>query len=70
MNNFGYLREGNIIRVATLKDIEDQLTAEAKAKEAEQKSGDLITKIIYVITAAQRLSGDIKKNHLHRGAAS
>ncbi|MBI5043390.1 MAG: type IV pilus secretin PilQ [Nitrospirae bacterium] len=48
MNNFGYLKEGNIIRVATLKNIEDQLTAEAKAREAEQKAGELITKIIYI----------------------
>ena len=69
MNNFGYLREGNIIRVATLKNIEDQLTAEAKAKEAEQKSGDLITKIIYVnYGSAKDFLETLKKSLTPRGS--
>lgn len=69
MNNFGYLREGNIIRVATLKNIEDQLTAEAKTKEAEQKSGDLITKIIYVnYGSAKDFLETLKKSLTPRGS--
>ncbi len=69
MNNLGYLREGNIIRVATLKNIEDQLTAEAKAKEAEQKSGDLITKIIYVnYGSAKDFVETLKKSLTPRGS--
>ena len=69
MNNLGYIREGNILRVATLKNIEDQLTAEAKTREAEQKSGELLTKIIYVnYGAAKDFLETLKKSLSPRGS--
>lgn len=69
MNNLGYIREGNILRVATLKNIEDQLTAEAKAREAEQKSGELLTKIIYVnYGAAKDFAETLKRSLSPRGS--
>jgi len=69
MNNLGYIREGNILRVATLKNIEDQLSAEAKAREAEQKSGELLTKIIYVnYGVAKDIVETLKKSLSPRGS--
>lgn len=69
MNNLGYIREGNILRVATLKNIEEQLTAEAKTREAEQKSGELLTKILYVnYGAAKDFLETLKKSLSPRGS--
>lgn len=69
MNNLGYIREGNILRVATLKNIEEQLSAEAKTREAEQKSGELLTKIIYVnYGAAKDFAETLKKSLSPRGS--
>ncbi len=69
MNNLGYIREGNILRVATLKNIEEQLSAEAKTREAEQKSGELLTKILYVnYGAAKDFLETLKKSLSPRGS--
>lgn len=48
MNNLGQIREGNIIRVATLANIARQQDEEAHAKETKIKAEDLLTRIIYV----------------------
>ena len=69
MNNLGYIKEGNILRVATLKNIEEQLNAEAKTREAEQKSGELLTKILYVnYGAAKDFLETLKKSLTPRGS--
>ncbi|MBI5182678.1 MAG: type IV pilus secretin PilQ [Nitrospirae bacterium] len=69
MNSLGHIKEGNILRVATLKVIEEQLSSEAKAKEAEQKSGDLITKILYVsYGSAKDYVETLKKSLTPRGS--
>ncbi|MCG3115656.1 MAG: type IV pilus secretin PilQ [Candidatus Manganitrophus sp. SA1] len=48
MNSFGQIREGNIIRIATLSNIAQQQDEEARAKETKIKAEDLQTRIIYV----------------------
>jgi type IV pilus assembly protein PilQ len=48
MSNLGQIREGNIIRVATLSDIAKQQDEEAHAKDARIKAEDLVTKVISV----------------------
>src|SRR5581483_6500293 len=48
MNNLGQIREGNIIRVATLTNIAKQQDEEAKAKETKLQAEDLITRVVYV----------------------
>lgn len=48
MNNFGQIRDGNIIRIATLANIARQQDEEAHAKETKIKAEDLLTRIIYV----------------------
>ncbi|MBI3802861.1 MAG: type IV pilus secretin PilQ [Nitrospirae bacterium] len=48
MNNLGQIREGNIIRIATLTNIARQQDEEAKAKETKVRAEDLQTRIIYV----------------------
>jgi type IV pilus assembly protein PilQ len=48
MNNLGQIREGNIIRIATLANIARQQDEEAHAKETKIKAEDLQTRIIYV----------------------
>ncbi|MEK6657614.1 MAG: type IV pilus secretin PilQ [Nitrospirota bacterium] len=69
MNSLGYIKEGNILRVATLKNIEEQLSAEAKTREAEQKSGELLTKILYVnYGAAKDFLETLKKSLSPRGS--
>lgn len=69
MNNLGHIKEGNILRVATLKVIEEQLSAEAKTKEAEQRSGDLVTKIIYVSYGSSKdFMETLKKSLTPRGS--
>ncbi len=68
MRNLGEVREGNIIRVATLANISKQQDDEARAKETKMKAEDLITKVIYVNYAkAEDLSEPLKKNLSPRG---
>jgi len=68
MNNLGQVREGNIIRVATLADIAKQQDEEASAKNARIKAEDLVTKVIFVNYAkADDLAGTLKKYLSPRG---
>jgi len=48
MHNLGKVREGNIIRVATLANLSKQRDEEARAKETKIKAEDLLTRVIYV----------------------
>src|SRR5262249_10551177 len=43
MNNLGQVREGNIIRIATLQNIARQEDEEARAKDAKIKAEELTT---------------------------
>ncbi|MBI3610666.1 MAG: type IV pilus secretin PilQ [Nitrospirae bacterium] len=68
MSNLGQVREGNIIRVATMANITKQQDEEAHAKETKIKAEDLLTKVIYVNYAkAEELAGSLKKNLSVRG---
>ncbi|MBI3596133.1 MAG: type IV pilus secretin PilQ [Nitrospirae bacterium] len=68
MNNLGQVREGNIIRVATLADIAKQQDEEAHAKDARVKAEDLITKVIFINYAkADELAATLKKYLSPRG---
>ncbi|HET6466392.1 MAG TPA: type IV pilus secretin PilQ, partial [Nitrospiria bacterium] len=68
MNSLGQVREGNIIRVATLADIAKQQDEEASAKNARVKAEDLITKVIYINYAkADELVITLKKYLSPRG---
>jgi len=68
MNSLGQVREGNIIRIATLSNIARQNDEETKAKDAKIKSEELVTKVIYVNYAkAKDLSEPLKKNLSPRG---
>lgn len=68
MNNLGQIREGNIIRIATLTNIAKQQDEEAKAKETKLQAEDLITRIVYVnYGKARDLSEPLKKILSPRG---
>jgi type IV pilus assembly protein PilQ len=68
MNNLGQVREGNIIRVATIANITKQRDEEAQAKEAKVKAEDLVTQVIYVNYAnVVDLSKSLKKHLSPRG---
>ncbi len=68
MNSLGQVREGNIIRIATLSNLARQEDEEAKAKESKTKAEELVTKVIYVNYAkAKELSEPLKKNLSPRG---
>jgi type IV pilus assembly protein PilQ len=68
MNNLGQIREGNIIRVATLGDLAKQQDEEAHAKEARVKAEDLVTKVIFVNYAkVVDLAATLKKYLSPRG---
>jgi type IV pilus assembly protein PilQ len=68
MSNLGQIREGNIIRVATLGDIAKQQDEEAHAKDARVKAEDLITKVIFVNYAkVDDLAKTVKKYLSPRG---
>lgn len=68
MNNFGQIRDGNIIRIATLANIARQQDEEAHAKETKIKAEDLLTRIIYVnYGKAADLTESIKKLLSTRG---
>jgi type IV pilus assembly protein PilQ len=68
MNNLGQIREGNIIRVATLSNISKQQEEEAKAKDTQIRSEDLLTRVISVnYSKAKDLSEPLKKILSTRG---
>ncbi|MBI3994577.1 MAG: type IV pilus secretin PilQ [Nitrospirae bacterium] len=68
MNNLGQVREGNIIRVATVANITKQQDDEARAKETKVRAEDLVTKVVYVNYAkAEDLVDPLKKNLSPRG---
>lgn len=68
MNNLGQIREGNIIRIATLANISKQQDEEAKAKETKIQAEDLVTRIVYVnYGKARELSEPLKKTLSPRG---
>lgn len=68
MNNLGQIREGNIIRIATLANISKQQDEEAKAKETKIQAEDLVTRIVYVnYGKARELSEPLKKILSPRG---
>ena len=69
MNGLGYVREDNILRIATLGAIAKEAEAESRAKEAKKKAEDLITRIISINYAtAKGIEGTIKKSLSPRGA--
>jgi type IV pilus assembly protein PilQ len=68
MSNLGQIREGNIIRVATLADLAKQQDEEAHAKDARAKAEDLITRVIYINYAkVDELAKTLKKYLSPRG---
>jgi type IV pilus assembly protein PilQ len=68
MNNLGQIREGNIIRIASLANIARQQAEEAAAKEAKVKAEDLVTRILPVNYAkAEDLAEPLRKNLSPRG---
>lgn len=68
MNNFGQIRDGNIIRIATLTNIARQQDEEAHAKETKIKAEDLLTRIIHVnYGKAAELTESVKKLLSSRG---
>lgn len=68
MNNLGQIREGNIVRIATLSNIARQQDEEAKAKETKIRAEDLLTRIVYVnYGKARDLLDPIKKILSSRG---
>jgi type IV pilus assembly protein PilQ len=71
MHGLGQVREGNIIRIATLANFARQGDEEAKAMEAKAKAEELVTKVIYLNYAkAKELAGPVgplKKNLSPRG---
>ncbi|HAK61589.1 MAG TPA: hypothetical protein DCO77_14640 [Nitrospiraceae bacterium] len=69
MNGLGYIREDNILRIATLGAIAKEAEAERRAKDAKKKAEDLITRIISINYAtASGIEGTIKKSLSPRGA--
>ncbi|WDT77642.1 MAG: type IV pilus secretin PilQ [Candidatus Manganitrophus sp.] len=68
MNNFGQIREGNIVRIATLTNIARQQDEEALAKETKIKAEDLLTRVIHVnYGKAADLTESVKKLLSSRG---
>jgi type IV pilus assembly protein PilQ len=68
MSSLGQVREGTIIRVATLSDLAKQQDEEAHAKDARVKAEDLVTKVIYINYAkVDDLSKTLKKYLSPRG---
>lgn len=68
MNNLGQIREGNIVRIATLTNITRQQDEEAKAKETRIKAEDLSTQVFQVNYAkAKDLADPLKKSLSARG---
>lgn len=68
MNGLGYVREENIIRIATMAALAREADEEAKAKEAKKKAEDLVTRIITVnYTTAKNIEATIKKSLSARG---
>jgi type IV pilus assembly protein PilQ len=68
MHNLGQIRDGNIIRVATLTKIAAQQEEEAKAKENQLKAEDLQTSVVYInYSNATDLVETLKKSLSPRG---
>jgi type IV pilus assembly protein PilQ len=68
MNNLGQIREGNILRIASLGNITKQQDDEFKAKDSQIKTEDLVVQIIHVSYAkASELAEPLKKNMSARG---
>ncbi len=68
MNGLGYVREDNILRIASLGAIAKEAEQIRKAKDAKKKAEDLITRIISINYAtAGEIEGTIKKSLSARG---
>ncbi|MBI1824320.1 MAG: type IV pilus secretin PilQ [Nitrospirae bacterium] len=68
MNNLGQIREGNILRIASLGNITKQQDDELKAKDSQIKAEDLVVQIIHVSYAkASDMVEPLKKNMSPRG---
>lgn len=68
MNGLGQVRDGNIIRIATLSNLAKQEDEEAKAKESKTKAEELVTKVIFLnYSKAKDLSLPLTKNLSPRG---
>ncbi|MFQ5456082.1 MAG: type IV pilus secretin PilQ [Nitrospirota bacterium] len=69
MNNLGMIREGNILRIATVSNIVKQQEEELRARETKIKVEDIITKVIYVNYAkAENLAEIVSTNLSKRGS--
>jgi type IV pilus assembly protein PilQ len=68
MNDLGQIREGNIVRIATLANITRQQDEEAKAKETQIKAEDLEMRVLRVNYAvASKIAEPLKKHLSVRG---
>ncbi len=68
MNSLGYVREENILRIASLAALARESEEEAKAKDAKKKAEDLITRIIPInYSTAAAIESSIKKSLSARG---
>ncbi len=68
MNGLGYLRENNILRVASHTALSREAEEEAKAKESKKKAEDLITRVVAVnYSGAKALEDTLKKSLSPRG---
>lgn len=64
LNNLGQLREGNILWIDTLTNITKLRDDAAKAKDANLKAEDLVTRILYLNYADASKSVDVAKSNL------
>lgn len=64
LNNLGQLREGNILWIDTLTNITKLRDDAAKAKDANLKAEDLVTRIMYLNYADAMKSVDVAKSNL------
>ena len=64
LNNLGQIREGNILWIDTLANITKLRDEAAKAKEANLKAEDLVTRIMYLNYADAAKSVDVAKSNL------
>jgi type IV pilus assembly protein PilQ len=68
MNGLGYIREDNILRIASMQALAKESEDESRAKEAKKKAEDLVTRIIPVnYSSAAEIDGAIKKSLTARG---
>jgi len=64
LNNLGQIREGNILWIDTLANITKLRDDAAKAKDANLKAEDLVTRIMYLNYADAAKSVDVAKSNL------